>query len=311
MAKSSIYFTFTVPPVSGGHFVALEHIAALNAFGFDAKAYYVGPADGFGKFPVPAVQAGAPLNPDDIIVVGEDHRNLLRDLAKLPCIKVLHNQAFFYTFYGFDSIAELNAYPFHRILVASDYCASRLKELGVRHTISRVRPAVPDYFTPGEKTLQIAFAPRKRMAEAQFLKGYFQAKAPEYAQVPWIPLVDMTRQDCARIMGKSAVFAALPLLESLGLTSLEAMAAGCHVVGYTGHGGVEFATAQNGDWIAEGDHDAFVEKLRRACAAFQSGNPNLAAGQATAAQFSRAGFERELAGAWKDILGDRAPLYRG
>jgi len=61
----------------------------------------------------------------------------------------------------------------------------------------------------------------------------------------------------------------------------------------------------------EGDHDAFVEKLRRACAAFQTGKLNLAAGQATAAQFSRAGFERELAGAWKDILGDRAPLYRG
>jgi glycosyltransferase involved in cell wall biosynthesis len=111
-------------------------------------------------------------------------------------------------------------------------------------------------------------------------------------------------------MGQSAVFAALPLLESLGLTSLEAMAAGCHVVGYTGHGGMEYATPQNGDWIAEGDHDAFVEKLAQACAKFQTGNPNLAAGQATATQFSRAGFERELAGAWKDILGERAALYR-
>ena len=179
MARNSIYFTFTVPPVSGGHLVALEHITALNAFGFDAKAYYVGPADGLDKFPVPAVGAGAPLNADDIIVVGEDHRNLLRELRSLPCVKVLHHQAFFYTFYGFDSIAELNAYPFDRILVASDYCATRLKELGVRHAITRVRPAVPDYFTPGEKKLQIAFAPHKRVTEAQFLKGYFQAKAPD------------------------------------------------------------------------------------------------------------------------------------
>ena len=313
MAQNGIYFTFTLPPVSGGHFVALEHIASLNAFGFDAKAYYVGAPDGFDKFPVPAVRTGAPLNAGDIIVVGEDHRNLLRDLRPLPCLKVLHNQAFFYTFHGFDSIVELNAYPFHRILVASDYCANRLKELGVRHAISRVRPAVPDYFMPGEKKLQIAFAPRKRMLEAQFLKGYFQAKAPEYAHVPWVPLINMTRQDCARIMGQSAVFAALPLLESLGLTSLEAMAAGCHVVGYTGHGGVEYATAQNGDWIADGDHDAFVEKLRDACRMFESGHPNpkLEPGQGAAGQFSRAGFERELAGAWKDILGDRADLYRG
>jgi glycosyltransferase involved in cell wall biosynthesis len=111
-------------------------------------------------------------------------------------------------------------------------------------------------------------------------------------------------------MSQSAIFAALPLLESLGLTSLEAMAAGCHVVGYTGHGGAEYATAQNGDWIAEGDHDTFVEKLRQACAEFHTGNPRLQAGRATAAQFSRAGFERELAAAWNTILGARADLYR-
>ena len=312
MAQNSIYFTFTLPPVSGGHFVALEQIAALNKMGFSAKVYYVGAPDGFDKFPVPAVRAGAPLDAGDIIVVGEDHKNLLRDLRPLPCIKVLHNQAFFYTFNGFDSIAELNAYPFRHILVASDYCAGRLKQLGVRHTVSRVRPAVPDYFTPGEKRLQIAFAPRKRMIEAQFLKGYFQSKAPEYAHVPWVPLINMSRQDCAGAMGQSAVFVALPLLESLGLTSLEAMAAGCHVVGYTGHGGAEYATAQNGDWIAEGDHDAFIEKLRDACRLFESGQPNpkREAGRATAAQFSHSGFERELAAAWDTILGARADLYR-
>jgi len=170
--------------------------------------------------------------------------------------------------------------------------------------------ALPGYFMPGEKKLQIAFAPGKRFIEAQFLKGYFQAKAPEFAHVPWIPLIEMSRQDCAGIMGQSAVFATLPLLESLGLTALEAMAADCHVVGYTGHGGAEYATPQNGDWIAEGDHDGFVAKLRQACALFGSDNPKLAAGRATAAQFSRAGFERELAGAWNAILGESAPRYR-
>lgn len=312
MAQNSIYFTFTLPPVSGGHFVALEHIAALNKMGFNAKAYYVGAPDGFDKFPVPAVRAGAPLSADDIIVVGEDHKNLLRELKNLTCTKILHHQAFFYTFSGVDSIAELNAYPFHRIIVASDYCANRLKDLGVQHAISRVRPAVPEYFTPQPKTLQIAFAPRKRMIEAVFLKGYFQAKAPDYAHVPWVPLINLSRQDCARVMGQSAVFAALPHLESLGLTSLEAMAAGCHVVGYTGHGGAEYAMSGNGDWIAEGDHDAFVEKLREACRLYESQqlNPKIEAGRATAAQFSRVGFERALADAWLAIMGNRAALYR-
>ncbi len=312
MAQNSIYFTFTLPPVSGGHFVALEHIAALNAMGFNAKVYYIGAPDGFDKFPVPAVRAGAPLSADDIIVVGEDHKNLLRDLKNLTCVRVLHNQNPFYTFVGFDSAAELASYPFAAVIVPSDFCAARLKAMGIAHAIHRVRPAVPDYFAPGAKKLQIAFAPRKRQVEALYLKGYFGARVPEYARVPWAPLINMSRQDCARVMGESAVFAALPHLESLGLTSLEAMAAGCHVVGYTGHGGAEYAMSGNGDWIADGDHEAFVEKLRDACRLFESGQRNLKleAGRATAATFSRDRFESELRGTWSAILGDRAALYR-
>ena len=312
MAKNSIYYVFTLPPVSGGHFVALEHIAALNAMGFNAKVYYVGAPDGFAKFTVPAVRAGAPLLTDDIIVVGEDHKALLKELRSLTCIKVLHHQAFFYTFAGFDSIADLAGYPFAQVLVPSSFSADRLRALGVTHAISRVRPAVPDYFTPGSKHLQIAFAPHKRMIEALFLKGYFQAKAPEYAHLPWVPLINMSRADCARAMGQSAVYAALPLLESLGLMSLEAMASGCHVVGYTGQGGSEYATSENGDWIAEGDHDAFVEKLRDALKLYESKQPNakISAGRATTAEFSRAVFENELRETWLAIMGDRAELYR-
>jgi glycosyltransferase involved in cell wall biosynthesis len=312
MAKHSIYFVFTLPPVSGGHFVALEHIAALNAMGFDAKVYYVGAPEGFAKFTVPAVRAGAPLAADDIIVVGEDHKALLKELKNLACIKVLHHQAFFYTFAGFDSIADLASYPFARIIVASDFSATRLKALGVNQPISRVRPAVPDFFRPGAKRLQIAYAPHKRPIEANFLRGYFGARAPEYAHVPWMPLINLSRADCARVLSESAVYAGLPLLESLGLMNLEAMASGCHVVGYTGHGGSEYAGATNGDWIAEGEHDAFVEKLRDALKLYESQQPNskIEAGRATAAQFSRAGFENELRQAWLAIMGDRADLYR-
>lgn len=312
MAKNSIYYVFTLPPVSGGHFVALEHIAALNAMGFSAMVYYVGAPEGFDKFTVPAVRAGAPLLPDDIIVVGEDHKALLKDLRNIASIKVLHNQNPYYTFSGFDSAADLASYPLARIIVPSDFCAERLKAMGVPQPISRVRPAVPDYFAASEKRLQIAYSPRKRMIEALFLKSYFGGRVPEYAHVPWVALNNMSRQDCAAAMAQSVIYAALPHLESLGLMNLEAMAGGCHVVGYTGHGGAEYATPQNGDWIADGDHDGFVEKLQGACKLYESGqsNPRITAGRATAALFSRAGFESELRDAWLAILGDRAELYR-
>lgn len=309
---AAIYYVFTLPPLSGGHFVALEHVTTLAARGFNARVLYLGPEDGAVRFPMAVARAGTPLNRDDIVVVGEDHKALLTQLAGVDCIKILHNQAAYYTFCGFDDVTQLRDYPFQQVIVPSDFCADKLAALGVTRPIQRVRPAVPDYFVPGDKRLQIACAPRKRPIEALFLKGYFQALAPQYAHVPWVMLNGLPRTACAQALGQAAVFAALPLLESLGLMSLEAMAANCHVVGYTGHGGSEYATPANGDWIAEGDHDAFVAGLHDACRLFESGapNPRHAAGRASAAAFDRANFESELAAAWTAILGADAKAYR-
>lgn len=309
---ASIYYTFAAPPVTGGDMIAVDHVASLDRMGFNARAYYCAPDQGFTKFSIPVVRPGTPLGSDDVLVLGETQREMLAFAGDLPCIKVMHNQNPYFTFFGFRNVAGINAYPFAHMMVLSDFTIRSLRDLGVTHPIQRVRPALPDYFAPAPKTLQIAYSPLKRQIEASFLPEYFKAQAPEYAHVPWLPLLNMPRAECAKVMAGSAIWAGLPLLESLGLMNLEAMASGCHVVGYVGHGGAEYATPQNGDWIVDGDHAAFAAKLKEACRLFESGgaNPRIAAGHATAAQFSRGNFETELNAAWNQMLGDRIGLYR-
>jgi hypothetical protein len=309
MAKNTIYYGFSMPPATGGDFVAVEHIRALNKMGFDAKAYYGAFDDGYTKFPVPVARPSA-FQPGDILVMGEVHS--FAAARAIPAIKVMHNQNPYMMSFGVESVAALNDYPLAHILVPSDFTAAKLAEMGVKKPVSRVRPSLPGYFAPAGKKLQIAYSPGKRSLEAKFLPAYFAAMAPEYAHVPWVRLQGMTREACAEALASCAVYAALPLLEGLGLMSLEAMASGCHVVGYTGHGGAEYATPENGDWIAEGDHADFAERLREACRLFESKSDNatIAAGLATAAKFSQANFEAELAAAWTTILGDKAGLYR-
>jgi glycosyltransferase involved in cell wall biosynthesis len=175
-----------------------------------------------------------------------------------------------------------------------------------------VRPALPDYFAPRPKKLQIAYAPAKRPLEADYLKEYFRAVVPEYADVPWVKLQDLNRKVIAELLSVSAIYAALPLLESLGLMSLEAMASGAHVVGYGGHGGAEYARSENGDWIADGDHADFAAKLRDACRLYESGlvNPRVEAGRLAASRFNQSDFAHDLSAAWTQILGPREKLYR-
>jgi glycosyltransferase involved in cell wall biosynthesis len=62
-------------------------------------------------------------------------------------------------------------------------------------------------------------------------------------------------------MAESAVFASFSYLKGLGLPPLEAMASNCLVCGFDGHGGSDFATADNGQWVQEGDHEGFADAV--------------------------------------------------
>lgn len=309
---AGIYYVFGAPPRTGGDYIATQHIAALNRMGFNARAFYSARDEGWRQFNVPVALPGTPLGDLDAFAIGEDQKVLFQGLRNAPCIKVMHNQNPFYTFDGFADVEAVNAYPFRHVICISDFCVDILKKLGVRHPMSRVRPPVPEFFKPKPKKFQIAYSPYKRGAEGSFLSGLFKVRFPQYAQVPWIPLINMSRETTASVMGETAIYAGLPLLESLGLMNLEAMASGCHVVGYVGHGGVEYVTSQNGDWIDDGDHEGFVEKVGAACRLFESGdeNPRIAAGFATAAKFSEENLEANLRDAWTAILGTNLDLYR-
>ena len=312
MAHNTIYFPFFVPPVTGGDFVAVDHIAGLNRIGFDAKALYLNSDLGYLQFDVPRVQGPVNLQNNDIIVIGEIHKNLFNRLRSVKCRKVLHNQNPYYTFSGFDSAKQTNDYPFECVITPSEFTKNILLSMGVTKPIYRIHPFIPSYFIAGEKNLQIAFSPNKRPVESRFLMGYFQAKYASLAHIPWIPLTQMARPACAQILAQSAIYAAFPLLEGLGLMNLEAMAAGCLVVGYRGHGGSEYATDNNGVWIEDGNHEEFAQKLKDACQLVQSASPNsyVENAVATAHTFSLENFEQQLKEVYLAIMGSGVEMFR-
>lgn len=313
MSQNTLYFPFYVPPVTGGDFIAVDHIAVLNCLGFDAKALYLRPDFGFQQFSVPTVSAGnVNLKEHDIVIVGEIHKQLFAQLKSVNCVKVLHNQNPFYTFQGFDSVQQLNEYPLTHIVTLSEFTKKVLHGLGVAKPILVVRPYIPLYFSPVEKRFQIAYSPYKRNFEPGFVIGAFKSRFPELANISWLPLTKMSRPACAQIMAQSAVYAAFPLLEGLGLMNLEAMASGCHVVGYIGSGGIEYATDDNGIWIEEGDHELFVLKIKEACDLFLSKarNPYVENGIATARGYSPERFEQQLRETYMAIMGSMAEKFR-
>jgi len=312
MSQNALYFPFVVPPVTGGDFIAIDHIAALNRLGFDAKALYLGKDLGYLKFPVPTVSRGVRLNRNDIIIIGEVYKQIFEQVRSMDCVKVLHDQNPFYTFFAFDSVQQLNEYPLTHIVTPGAYTKKLLHQLGVAKPILVVRPFIPSYFSPSEKHLQIAYTTHKRSSEPSFVMGVFRSRFPELAHVPWVELRNMTRQGCATAMAQSAIYAAFPLLEGLGLMSLEAMASGCQVVGYVGGGGIEYVSDDNGVWIEEGDYEKFALTLKEACDLFLSKARNryVENGILTARQYSQEGFEQQIQEAYAQIMGSLAEKFR-
>jgi len=80
------------------------------------------------------------------------------------------------------------------------------------------------------------------------------------------------------------------------------MAAGCLVVGFTGGGGLDYATDENGIWVPDEDPWALAEAVKDVADALAAGSlaEMRAAGQKTAATYSQAAFEAHLLAFWRE-----------
>lgn len=92
-------------------------------------------------------------------------------------------------------------------------------------------------FRPGLKTLSFAAFPDKRSMEmsailAMTRRGYTGG-------APWrrMSITGRTEAATAAALGEASVFLSLSRLEGLGMSTPEAMASGCLVVGFAGTGG--------------------------------------------------------------------------
>lgn len=317
----AIYYSCTLPLRAGGQLVNFQHVAALRRLGWRAFAL-LDPVSRIEQparpYPVPLVHwsDSLALAPQDWLVLPEvTPPQTFARLAKGPCQVVIHNQNPFYTFRGFADIAGLNAYPLAGALCCSGFTRDTLHRWGSRADWLPVRPAVLPHFAAAAATAtkrrQIAYMPRKRPADVQALHSLFRGLFPQFADVPWVPIHGMGRPQVAQVLAESVVFASFGKDEGLGLPPLEAMAAGCLVCGFDGGGGKEYATPENGLWVAEGDAEGFARAL---AAALQFDAAETArrvdAGRKTAAGFSETRFETELQAAWQTLLGERTGDYR-
>jgi Glycosyl transferases group 1 len=309
-----LYICHDISAPRGGIGVIYDHVATLQANGFEA--YIVHETKGFrypfGPADIPILYTsgdGLSILESDTVVVPGDHMRAIHAFRNISCKKILFCQGHFSFFEGLNPGETWADFGFSDYLCVSEPTKqAMLKWFGVRASI--VRPAIDDsYFT--EKPLapasvvSVACMPRRGADHLRLVAGLASTRA--FAKSPpisWVVIDNLPRSEVPMRLREAHIYLSTSAREGLGLPPLEAMAAGCLVVGFTGGGGLDFATASNGIWVPDDDPWAMADSLL--AAAIGLGDPNTSsileakrlAAQQTALVYRRSRFEYDLKTFW-------------
>jgi glycosyltransferase involved in cell wall biosynthesis len=127
------------------------------------------------------------------------------------------------------------------ILVLSDINRTYQEHMFPGLPVFQLRLAIDEalFHHDEAKRPRIAFMPRRGKRDAEMLIGMLRNQGL-LDGFDVIPIDGMSEARVAETLRESLCFLALSSREGFGLPAAEAMACGCIVVGYTGHGGDEF-----------------------------------------------------------------------
>jgi hypothetical protein len=312
-----LYISHDIAQPRGGIGVLYDHVAALREHGLDAFIVHATPGFryAFARRDVPVIDAShLGVSRTDVLVVPEDHAAAIRKCREVTCRKVLLCQNHFYVFHGLTPGETWRNFGFSAYMCVSSPIQQALKQwFGVDASV--VRPAVDDAFfsedlKPFTPPITVACMPRKGPHNIRLVQGLLAAAGHVHGgDLSWLEIDGLSKDQVAARLRDAHVYVSTSMCEGLGLPPLEAMAAGCLVVGFAGGGGLDYATADNGIWVPDEDAWALANALERTLASVDDPAAGAAleakrrAGRATARNYSRARFEHDLLAFWSAYLG--------
>lgn len=314
MAQRIVYFSWPATEIAGGIKLAFQHVQTLRSTGLDATVATPGgqPPTWF-ETDVPVVDVAELAGDEDVLVLPENHYEMLSGVAGRPNRKLVFCQNPFMAHRGLRRHLDYAEFGVSGILcegrLTVDFCRRRFPAQPLAHV-----PVMVDaelfHFQP-HKRMQIAFVPRKRPLEVGVIRDLLRAENPDLRKIPWVEIDDMPEHRVAKTLRDSAIYLSLCRFESVGLSCLEAMACGCATAGFTGIGAREYTTSKNGFWAADDDCFDCATQLAQAVRVVMNGGTMhsdlLEAAHLSASYYSRERFAEKVVGFWQRYLAGEEP----
>lgn len=251
---------FFLPPLSrmsGGLAVVYDTARGLAALGYEVALCSPGnAAPGFAQ----ALEAGfaavswekPDLSPTDLWCVPESWPNALAPGLNAGCRTVVYAQSWTYLLTTLPQGVRWKQLPVTFLAVSEPVAHFLRRVLEVEP--AGVLPPAPalEFYRPNhspDRPIRIAWMPRKNRALAEQIQKITEACLLREAAPPaveWVAVQNMERAEVAEVFASCSFFLNTAFPEGFGLPPLEAMAAGCIPVGFTGFGGWDYMRADTG-----------------------------------------------------------------
>ncbi|MBD3316862.1 MAG: glycosyltransferase [Chitinivibrionales bacterium] len=267
-----LYLCPDFSPPSAGTRRLYRHVEHLRRAGFDA--FIVHNRKGFmlswhgHHVPIVWMEDKLTLNKDDIIVIPEGMSGIMRSTRHLPCNRVVIVLNWAHIYRNLPSREDWSDYGIRYGITPSPVIKAFLEwsmdlQIGLIANYVDTRKFL---YQPEKKKRQIAYSSRKDPS-GEILRSIFEKKPGMLKGYEWVLLEDLTEDGYAQILAESKIFLGTSLQEGVPTAALEAMAAGCIVVGYAGVGGskdmIGTGEKQNCFLVENGDIPGLGRKLEQ------------------------------------------------
>ncbi len=256
MSRRTVFFLPPLSRMSGGlatiyatarDLAGLGREVALCAPGGSAPGLEQAKAEGFALLPWEDLH----LSPSDLWCVPESWPNALAPGIKAKARSLVYAQSWTYLLTALPEDVHWRQLPVDFLAVSVSVAHFLRKVLGVE-PLGTLPPALAPIFfrenTAPEQPVRIAWMPRKNRALAEQIQKIAEARLLLDRRSPaleWVPIRNMEPEEVAETLASCRFFLNTAFPEGFGLPPLEAMAAGCIPVGFTGFGGWDYMRPAN------------------------------------------------------------------
>lgn len=269
-----------LPTPSGGIKVIYRYVEHLNALGHEAAVWHGTPGFAYSDWQSSApVETGLSLafSPGDVLVMPETGGTKWSFLnPDVPHVMLCQGMDFVFadTSFTADVDGDYPGWPQAQcVLAVSNAIVTFLEHactpgFPIHHVPVQIEP----WFVPRSKERQIALMPRRRRED---LLGAVQLIRRSGRLGGWriVEIDGMNQAQVAEELGRSAIFLFGAEREGVGLPGAEAMASGCHVIGFTGDGAKEYLRPDTGSVILDSDVVGMCEATLASMSLFDTDRP--------------------------------------